>query len=108
MDPAEQQSALAAQGGLLDRHKQAIQILLDNMAELSREVSHIVGSRSSPLPVAGAAAAGASPPPSNHHVCDLEPFAGDLDQPSKFSSCSAEPKINYIIGLLRWRALSWA
>lgn len=78
MDPAEQHPTMATPEVFLSRHKQAIQILLDNMAELSREMRGLANSRTSSP--SGAAAAGTSPSHGDSHACDPEPFNGDLDK----------------------------
>lgn len=119
MDPAEQHPTMATPEVFLSRHKQAIQILLDNMAALSREMRRLANSRTSSP--SAAATAGASPSRGDSHARDPEPFNGDLDKcrgfllqcPLIFSQrlrafLSDEAKINYILGLLRGRALTWA
>lgn len=72
-------------------------------------------------PPSGTTAATAPPSNSDSYTCDPEPFSGDLNCWRRFllqcrlvfaqrshSFASDEVKINYIIGLLRSDALSWA
>lgn len=69
----------------------------------------------------GVSAAGAAAFRGDSHACDPEPYCGDLDKCRRFllqcqlifsqrasAFSSDEAKINYILGLLRGKALTWA
>lgn len=118
MDPADRRPTVSTPEVFLSRHGQAIQILLDSMVELTRDMRCLVPSRSSPP--SGAAAAGPSPSRGDSHACDPKPFIRDLDKCRGFLlQCqliftqwsrafpSDAMKINYILGLLQGRALTW-
>lgn len=121
MDPADSQRSLT---NTIRQHEESIQIAHQNVAALARSVGALVQQMShlaSSGATAGSGEGGAAAPSGSSHACDPEPFDGDLSKcrgfllqcrlvfaqrPHLFTSDSG--KINYIIGLLRGRALAWA
>lgn len=66
-----------------------------------------------PPPATEAATADASSAPRESYACHPGPFDGEVDKRWGFSQrlhlfASDEAKINYVIGLLRGKALAWA
>lgn len=119
MDPAGRHTTTSAPEVFLSRYEQGIQILIDNMAALAADMRRLIPARS-PSP-SGAAAAARSSASGDSHACDPEPFHRELDRCCGFIlQCqlvfsqrsrtfrSDQTKINYILGLLRGRALTWA
>ena len=120
MDPADPvHRALSRQGTVLGQYDQILKALFDSnqsvsthVSELSRQVATLASTmQTMPAPAL----------PRDSHVSDPDPFFGDLDKcrgfllqcglvfqqrPVSFSSDVA--KLNYVIGLLRGRALAWA
>lgn len=123
MDPADMQQALNSQGVLLGSHDQLIKALHQDRAEMAKAITELtrqVSCLTSSVPQSGASASGSSPPVREAHVCDPEPFHGDLDKCRGFllqcrlvfeqrslSFSSDSAKVNYFIGLLRGKALAW-
>lgn len=123
MDPADTQRALSGQGAAISRHEQSIQIAHDSISQLAHSVNELVqqlkhvpcSEPASNSRVGGAAGF------SDSYTCDPEPYDGDLSKCRGFVlQCQLvfsqrahlfptdRAKVNYIIGLLRGRALAWA
>ena len=129
MDPADSvQQALSHQGALLGSHEQLFRALAESnqsfsahVTSLCQQMSHLA---SSVLKVATcqdeATSTQVALQPRDSHVSDPEPFYGDLEKcqgfvlqcglifrqrPLSFSTDAA--KINYVVGLMRGRALAW-
>uniref|UniRef100_A0A667WXZ9 CCHC-type domain-containing protein n=1 Tax=Myripristis murdjan TaxID=586833 RepID=A0A667WXZ9_9TELE len=93
------------------------QTLMATVSQLTQQVAQLATS----VKAVATPQAPATSPPRDNHVSDPEPFQGDLDKcrgfllqcalvfrqrPQSFATDGA--RINYVIGLLRGRALSWA
>lgn len=78
MDPVDQGSPAYSPEVHLSRHEQAIQILLDNMTELTRDMRRLMHVHSTSS--SGSAAAASPSSRGDLHACDPEPFDGDLDE----------------------------
>lgn len=118
MDPADTQRALASHGTLLGSHEHLLRALLESSAATNRAMADLAAQVSvlshAPAPVA-------SPGQREVRVVDPEPYYGDLErcrgfllqcrrvfQQQPLSFAVDEAKKNYLIGLLRGRALAWA
>lgn len=123
MDPADTRRVLSSQDAAIARHDQSIQIAHQNLASLDNSVETLVQRL-------GQATVSGSPGTPSHEetslptascACDPDPFDGDLSKCRGFVLQyrlvfvqrarlfpSDTAKINYIVGLLRGRALAWA
>ena len=112
MDPADTHQGFSSRDAAIARHEQSIRIAHDNIALLARSVDTLVQHLGQ---------SGSSGAPGSSCVRDPDPFDGNLDKCRGFvfqcglvfSQCarlfpSDNFKINYIISLLRGKALAWA
>lgn len=118
-DPAAVQHALSHQGGLLGQHEQMIRALVDchqsmaqHISNLAAQVTTLTSSVAFPAP---------STPCRDFPIADPEPFHGEVERCRGFifqcskvfrqrplSFASDVTRINYVLSLLRGKALTWA
>lgn len=124
-DPSAVQQALSHQGSLLGQHERLIQVLVESNLSMTESITNLTAqistlTSSAILPVTS------NPPPvstpcRDFHITDPEPFHGEVEKCKGFifqcnkvfrqrflSFPSDVTKINYVLNLLRGRALDWA
>lgn len=128
------QRAVSSHGQLLGQHEQHLralsessQSMVNQISELTHQVSLLTSLLTSsvhpapPPQSVPVAAAPVPPPPRDSHATDPEPFSGQMDKCRGFllqcammfqqrpqTFVSDQSKIQYLLGLLRGRALAWA
>lgn len=124
-DSSTVQHALSHQGNLLGQHEQLIRALVESNQSMALHISNLAAQISN-LTTAAITPATSNPPPvttpcRDFPITDPEPFHGEVEKcrgfifqcskvfrqrPQSFSSDVT--KINYVLSLLRGKALTWA